>query len=140
MDESDKEKLANEFKTLLEQYIDDFLHPIYKQSKPLFAVFIKKGKSVLFRNYKDSNQLIKECYVNLYKHRTLIENKDPKFFTDQKIKIFPKVPDDFLKSFREMWTEGHDNELPDDEKNMSWEWFEQFLEVIEDWKGVDNSS
>ena len=132
-DTQSKGDLAIEFKKLLGDYIDEFLAPVYSESNPLLGIFIKKGKSALFKRYSSPHDLISECYNNLYKHKQLIDDKDTNFFLNQKIKIFPKVPDNFSESFRQMWIEGHENELPEDEKEMSWGWFSQFLEVLEDW-------
>lgn len=137
---STKIELEEEFKSLLGQYLEDFLYPIYSERNAMFGIFIKKGKDVLFNNYESSYELINECYNNLYAHKKLIDSKDPKFFLDKNIKIFPKVPEEFTKSFRLMWRDGNDNELPDDEKDMSWKWFSQFLEIMEEWKIVGNKT
>ncbi len=132
-----RDDLADEFKILIGNYIDDFLYPVYLESNPVFSIFIKKGKTILFESYDSSNKLIEDCYDNLYKHKKLIDDRNPEFFLNKKIKLFPKVPNQFTVSFRSMWIEDCENELPEDEKNMSWKWFDQFLEILEEWKDIE---
>ena len=132
-----RDDLADEFKILIGNYIDEYLYPIYLESNPLFSAIIKKGKIILFKSYDSSNKLIQECHDNLYKHKQLISDRDQNFFLNKKIKIFPKVPNDFTISFRSMWSEDSEYELSEDEKNMSWAWFDQFLEIIDEWKETE---